>query len=252
MYQQIFDILTSAYTQVIILFFLIAYFFSHRRDPRLVASKLSLIRTALQLLIFFYFLWNWSSEIPPSLRNTSVLGMFLVNLFLFKNVVLTRWERPYRDALEAYTENPAKEGSLDKVWRLGKRFYYARYVITALFSGHSPKHFLHGVATEGICDDLKEILASSGKAEPLVAFKELIAFLEARLERDKSLKEEVKLVIKEDVDRFAQHTWIEAQVKDFLGEVIESPERLHHRKLCKSLEEGRKSSGPRVFERSIR
>lgn len=240
MFQHIIDVLTSAYAQVVILFLLLAYFFTHRRDPRLVASKLSLVRTALQLLVFLYFLWNWSSEIPPSLRNTSVLGMFIVNLFLLKNVVLTRWERPYRDALESYADELETQASLDNVWRLGKRFYYARYVITALFSGHSPAHFLHGMATEGICDDVKESLARSGKAVPLVTFKEMMAFLEEHLASDRALSSESRQTIEKDVTGFAQHGWIEQHVNIFLDKVLESPDKLHHHKIGKLLERARK------------
>ena len=242
MFQHIVDILTSAYAQVVILFLLLAYFFTHRRDPRLVASKLSLVRTALQLLVFFYFLWNWSSEIPPSLRNTSVLGMFIVNLFLLKNVVLTRWERPYRDALEAYAEEFEAQTSLDKVWRLGKRFYYARYLITALFSGHSPLHFLHGVATEGICDDVKEVLARAGKAAPLVTCKEMMAFLEERLASDRTLPHESRQGIEKGISGFAQHDWIQEQVNKFLDKVLESPDKLHHHKIGKLLDQAKKSN----------
>lgn len=241
MYQHIIDVLTSAYAQVVILFLLLAYFFTHRTDPRLVASKLSLVRTVLQLLVFLYFLWNWSSEIPPSLRNTSVLGMFIVNLFLFKNVVLTRWERPYRDALAAYAEEYEHQTGLDNVWRLGKRFYYARYLITALFSGRSPAHFLHGVTTEGICDDVKDVLARSGKVAPLVTFKEMMAFLEERLAGDRTLPHESRQTIEKDVHEFARHNWVEEQVDKFLDKVLESPDKLHHHKIGKLLEQANKA-----------
>ncbi|MDD3579769.1 MAG: hypothetical protein PHW74_01970 [Desulfobacca sp.] len=227
MIDNIINLLLSAYVQVVLLFLLLAYFFGHRHDPRHVASKLGLIRTIVMLLLFIYFLWNWSSEIPPSLRNTSVLGMFLINLFLIKNVILGRLERPYRDALETYGQAPEQQGNLDQIWRTGKRFYYFRYFFTSLFSGGSPQRFLHGLATERINQDIKDIFTRSGKAKQLISCKTLVAFLKDRLATDQVLPAELKSSIHQSISQLSEHAWIADQLNEFLDTAIEAPEKLH-------------------------
>lgn len=227
---RIVNITINAYTQVAILFLLLAYFFTHRKDPRRISSKLGLIRTMTLVLLFIYFLWNWSSEIPPSLRNASVMGMFIINLFLVKNLTLGRWERPYRDALEAYVKEPEKDEHLDHIWQTGRRLYYMRYFISSLFSGGSPIHFLHGITTERICTDLEEIFTRYGKTEHLISYEKLIAFLEERLASDELLPQEDKKSIEQTIRQFARHEWIEEGVDEFLNKLIESPVDFPHHK----------------------
>ncbi|MBW1986008.1 MAG: hypothetical protein JRI50_02060 [Deltaproteobacteria bacterium] len=220
------NILLSAYTQVVLLFLLLGYFFSHRNDPRLVSSKLGLVRTIVLLLLFIYFLWNWASEIPPSLRLTSVLGMFLINLFLIKNVALARLERKYRDALQAYVREPEQEKHLDNLWHTGKRFYYSRYLITSLFSGGSPGRFLHGITTERVNEDIKEIFTRSGKGKQLISSKTLATFLKDRLAKDQLLPQELKDSIAQAIEQLTQHAWVEDQINEFLDIALEAPEKL--------------------------
>ncbi|MCG6905756.1 MAG: hypothetical protein LJE63_03945 [Desulfobacteraceae bacterium] len=220
----------NAYTQVVVLFLLLAYFFARRHDPHMITSKLTLLRTVIMILLFIYFLWNWSSEIPPSLRNTSVLGMLIINLFFIKNLVLARWEKPYRDALEAYAREPENEEQLDRIWRAGRRLYYLRYLISSLFSGGSPKHFLHGITTERICNDLEEIIIREGKIEHLISYKKLVAFLEERLADDELTPPEDKNSIEQSIKQFAGNEWIEEGVDEFLNKLIESPVDFPHHK----------------------
>lgn len=230
MLNQIVSLMLTAYAQVVLLFLLLAYFFTHRKDPHVVTSKVNLIRIVVLMLIFLYFLWNWSSEIPPSLRNTSVLGMFIINLFLIKNLVLARWERPYRNALEVYAKEPEQEEHLDQIWRTGRRLYYMHYLISSLFSGGSPKHFLHGIANERICNDLEHILVRYGKTTHLISYKKLVAFLEERLADDESLPQEDKKLIEQAIDQFGHDEWIEEGVDEFLNKLIESPVDFPHHK----------------------
>ena len=79
MFQLVISFLGSAYIEIIIFFVLIAYFLTHRRDPHMVASGINLLRVLLLLVIFLYFTWSWATLIPPSLRATSVFGMFVIN-----------------------------------------------------------------------------------------------------------------------------------------------------------------------------
>ena len=82
MLQGLVNILSSAYVEIIILFFLLIAFVMHRRDPRLVVSGIRIVRTLLVVLIFFYFMFIWASTVQPTLRSISVFGMFLVNVFM--------------------------------------------------------------------------------------------------------------------------------------------------------------------------
>lgn len=235
-------ILSSAWTQVIIFFLLLAYFFTQRKDPRLVVSGLSLLRTVFLVTLMVYFVWNWSTEIPPSLRQASVLGMFIINLFLIKNLTLITWERPYRNLLEAYGREPEKFESLDQIWRSGKRLYYARYFLSALFSGSSPPRVLHGIATQRIRQDIQETLLQYGKAKKLISFQTLVSFLKKRLAQDEVLPPELKEIMDQSITNFAQHKWIEEQINDFLTTVVEAPENMHQPEWTRMWEKVQKSS----------
>ncbi|MEW6386881.1 MAG: hypothetical protein AB1491_05120 [Thermodesulfobacteriota bacterium] len=217
----------SVYIQIIILVLLLAYFFGHRRDPRHLISGLSLFRTIILILIFLYFLWNWSSEIPPSLRNVSVLGMFIINLYMFWNVILTRLERPYRDALEACGQEPEKPANYQQLWRSAKRFFYVRYFLDALFSGGSPTRFLHSITSEQVRHDVKNIFSQRGVKKPLISCQTEMAFLKNRLSQEESLPAEFKEVMTKAIDQFQQHPWIEEQVNEFLALALEDPVRLY-------------------------
>src|SRR3990172_3880122 len=108
MFQFIFDLFGSAYIEIVILIALLIVSFTHRRDPRLVVSGIRLVRTIIVVLIFFYFMFIWSSTVQPTLRSISIFGMFVVNLSMFWYLMQARLERPYRDALAAITREPER------------------------------------------------------------------------------------------------------------------------------------------------
>lgn len=230
MVNQIIAVLINAYTQVVVLFLLLAYFFTHRHDPHMITSKLTLLRTVTLVLMFIYFLWNWSSEIPPSLRNASCLGMLIINLYLIKNMVIARWEKPYRNALVDYAKTPDTDEQLDRIWHLGKRVYYMRYLLSSLFSGGSPRHFLHGITTERICNDLEAILIREGKSDQLISHQKLIVFLKERLAADEQLSQPDRESMEQMIEQLANQKWIEEGVDDFLNKLIEAPMDFPHHK----------------------
>jgi hypothetical protein len=123
----IFTFLSSAYIQIIIFFLLSAYFVRHRSDPRMVVSGVRVIRVIILLMIFLYLTLTWGSLIVPSLRAISVFGMFIINIYLFYNLLLARVERPYRDTLTALSQNPEKDETFHGVWSHGRKFYYFYY-----------------------------------------------------------------------------------------------------------------------------
>jgi Ca2+/Na+ antiporter len=240
MQQALGNVLSSAYTQVLLFFLLVAYFFSHRKDPRLVVSGISMVRTVVLLLIFLYFLWNWSSEIPPSLRSASVFGMFLINLYMLFNLTLTRLERPYRNALENLGQDPRPSEHLPRVWRSGKRFFYAQYFLSSLFV-RSPFSFLHALAGHRVRADIQEVLARAGLEKRLVTLKTMAAYLENQVAGDENLPQDFKDLMHQTIQQFAGHPWVEDQVNRFLEIATETPEELHYPKWRENWEKSVKS-----------
>jgi hypothetical protein len=221
------DILSSVYMEVAIFFLLLAYFLTHRRDPRMVASSINFLRVLFLSMIFFYFIWSWSTLIPPSLRAASVIGMFFINCYLLYNIILSRIERPYRDALTAMGEYPEKHEVLHSVWHYGKRFYYGFYLFQSLLSGTNPLHFLSSLSTERVRDDIKEKLRLYGVEKRLISLEMMAGYLKSRLACDATLPAEFKDLTDKTVGDFAKHPWIAENANEFLRIATESPENLH-------------------------
>ena len=62
MFQSVLDFLSSAYVEIVILALLLVYFFKQRREPRLMASGIRLVRTIIIVIIFAYFTFIWASS----------------------------------------------------------------------------------------------------------------------------------------------------------------------------------------------
>ena len=223
----IFNLLGSAYIQIVIFFLLCAYFVRHRRDPRMVVSGIRLIRVIILLIIFLYFTMTWASLIPASLRAITVFGMFIINIYLFYFLLLARIERPYRDTLTALSQNPEKEETFHGVWSHGKKFYYFYYFIHSLFSGSNPFRFLKEMATDRVRDDIKDELRRLGVEKKLISLNLMVSFLKRRLAADGNLPADFKEVMGKTLDDLLKHPWIEEQINEFLSIVMESPEDLH-------------------------
>ncbi len=227
MFQMTLDLLGSAYAEIVILLILLGAFIVHRRDPRLVVSGIRVIRTIVTVLIFFYFMFIWSSTVQPTLRSISIFGMFLVNLFMLYNLMLARLERPYRDALVKISVEPENHELIHTVWRTGKRFYYVRYAWSSLFSGTNPVQFLRDIATERMRQDIKDELRRMGVEKRLVSLKLMLGFIKSRLACDATLPADFKIVMEKNIDDIDKHPWLEEQVNEFLLIATESPEDLH-------------------------
>jgi hypothetical protein len=239
MWDYLINILSHAYSQVAIFFLFAWYFYAHRKDPRLQVSRVGLIRMLVLALIFLYFLLSWSSGIRPALAQTAVLGMFLINLLLFFNLVLTRLEGPYRDALEGFARDPEKQEHLDQVWQRGKRLYYLRFFLSGLLSGTAPGRFLHSIASERVRQDVHETLSQHGLAREYITLKALLAFLNVQLAQDEFLPKEYKELMTQVISPWSQHAWIEEKVNKFLTTAMETPEDLYHPQWAQMWEKAR-------------
>jgi hypothetical protein len=222
------NVLSIAYVQVIILFLFLWYFFAHRKDPRLTVSRISLIRISLLVLIFIYFLLSWASGVRPALAEAAVFGMFIINVFMLFSLILARLERPFRDSLGAYCDEPQKIDNLAQVWKTGKRFYYWRHFLSSITSGISPTRFLHEVASGRIRDDIQDCLRSRGATRQFISLQGMLDYLESRLAQDDLLPQDFKDLTRKDLKQFRQHPWIEDQVNEYLRVAMETPENIHN------------------------
>lgn len=222
------DTMSVAYVQLAILILFIWFFLAHRKDPRMPVSRVGLIRMIIMLLIFTYFLLSWASGIRPALAQAAVFGMFVINLTFLYAVILSRLERPYRDALTAYCQDPQNRENLDDIWSAGKRFYYMRHFFSSIMSGESPTRFLHEVTISRIRDDVQTCLRQHGLTRQFISMKGMIAYLETRLEEEEMLPPEFKEVVKKKLQDFQTHPWVEEQINEYLRMALETPEKIHN------------------------
>lgn len=227
MLQGLVSILSSAYTEIVILIILVLALVIYRRDLRLVVSGIRIIHTLILVLVFFYFMFIWASTVQPTLRSISVFGMFLINLFMLYNLVLARLERPFRDALAAMTSEPEKHELIHAVWHTGKRFYYFRYAWSSLFSGANPFRFLHGMACDRVRDDIKETLRRYGVEQKMITLPMMAGYLKSQIACDESMPADFRDLMGKAVDDFAKHPWIQERANEFLRLATERPEDLH-------------------------
>lgn len=227
MLQTLVNILASPFTEIAILVVLLITFFTLRKDPRLVVSSIRLLRTLILVLIFFYLMFVWVSAIRPALSAISIFGMFVINLFLLYNLILARLERPYRDALALMTKEPERHELIHEVWHSGKRFYYFHYAWSSLFSGANPVHFLHGLATDRVRDDIKDTLHHFGVEQKMITIPMMAGYLKSQIACDQSMPLDFREVMEKAVDDFVKHPWIQEQGNEFLRLVTERPEDLH-------------------------
>jgi len=232
----------SAYVELVVLSLLLSYFFLHRGDPRHRVSRVSIIRVGLIVLVYLYFLLNWSSNISAGLRNTTALGMLLINLYLLNLVIQSLLERPYRDALTVYCQEPTSQEKLNRIWRTGKRFYYLRFFIQSLFSGVFPLRFLHEMASGRILDDIQDQIHGCGGDQQFIALAGITAFLKGRLAANETLPAEFRELMEGAIDGFVSHPWIEEQVDEYLRTAVETPENIHNPDWSRMWERAKKPS----------
>ncbi len=220
---------SQTWVQVALLVLFVWYFYAHRKDPRMVVSRPGLVRLLLLSLVFIFLLLTAYSVVRPALAQAAVLGMFLINLYLLDMVVLSRLERPYREALESYCRLEQRDvENLEAIWRTGKRFYYLGYFLQSLFSGVSPFRFLQEVASSRIRDDVQDLLRHCGNGRQFISLGGLLGFLKERLDQDETLPKEFKDLVTRDLEQFAQHPWVKEQVNEYLRLALESPESIHY------------------------
>ncbi len=228
MWNFLMDYLFEAAVQSAILIVFVWYCLTHRRDPSLELTRIGMPRVIIMLLAFVYFLLVWSTTLRPMLAKVSVFGMFLINLSMLNSLILARLERPYRDALAAYCQDPQQLEALEAIWKRGKRFYYWRHFLAALKSRVSPFHFLHEMAAGRIRDDVQDCLRKRGFTQQFISLKGLLDHLKTRLAREGELPADFRDMVLQDMEKFGSHIWIEEQVNEYLQMAIDAPEKIHN------------------------
>jgi Ca2+/Na+ antiporter len=218
--------LASPFIEIVILVVLLLAFLTHRKDPRLAISGISMVRVLMLLLIFFYLMFVWVSAIRTVLSAISVFGMFLINMMLLYYLILARLLRPYHIALTSMTQEPEKHELIKQVWKTGERFYYVCYAGSSLFSGANPFHFLHEMATDRIRDDIKDTLRRYGVEQRMLSLSTLVAYLKSKISCDTTLPADFQKLMLQAIDDFAKHPYIQEHANEFLRLATESPEDL--------------------------
>jgi hypothetical protein len=227
MLQGLINFTISPFTQIVIFVTMLIAVFVLRKDPRLSVSGFRIFRILILVAIFFYLMFVWNSIVNPSLKPIAIFGMFIVNLHMFYNLLLSRLERPYRDALAAITQEPDRHELIHTVWHTGKRFYHMRYAWSSLFSGANPFHFLHDVATDRVRDDIKDTLRRYGVEQKMITIPMMAGYLKSQIACDTTMPVDFKDVMVKAIDDFANHPWIQEQGNEFLHLAAVRPEDLH-------------------------
>ncbi|MGC2691393.1 MAG: hypothetical protein WA228_01760, partial [Desulfobaccales bacterium] len=197
------------------------------RDPRVEFSGSRIVRVLILLLVFLYVMLVWSSSVQPALRGISIFGMFIVNMILLYHLILARLVRPYHNALTALTQKPGESEVFQQVWRSGKRFYYARYTWSSLFSGANPFHFLGQIATDRVRDDIRDTLRRYGVEQKMLSLASLVAYLKQQIGCDQTMPADFRDLILQAIDGFANHPYIQEKANEFLGLASERPEEIN-------------------------
>ncbi len=236
MLDNIINTFASPFVEIGLLILLLLAFLTHRKDPRLAISGISIVQVLLLLLVFLYLMFVWSSTVQPTLRGVSIFGMFIVNLVLLYNLLLARLLRPYHDALRQVPQKPEDCQIIHQVWAKGKRYYYARYACSSLFSGANPVHFLREIAIDRVRDDIKDTFRRYGVEQGMVNLSALVAYLKSRIASGKDMPADFQNLMLKTVDDFANHPYIQENANKFLRLALERPEEINFPELTAKLD----------------
>ena len=202
----------------------------------------NVLRYAVLLFIFIYLFLNWASDVNPTLRNSSILIMTLINLYLLWQVVLAAVELPYRRALRSCVDGICTGTDLEQAFSTGRRFYKLRYFWASLTSGTAPWRFLRGIAAERTRDDLHRVFTGLDPKASVFGASLYFQFLRSALNADKSMPGDKRSERQRAVEALARDQWLSEKTSDFLHHLLASPEEL----LDAGLKESLRSEGKMI------
>ena len=202
----------------------------------------NVLRYAVLLFIFIYLFLNWASDVNPTLRNSSILIMTLINIYMLWQTIVAAMELPYRRSLTSCVEGVCTADDLEQAFTTGKRFYKVRYFFAALTCGGSPFHFLAAVAAERTRDDLHRVFVGLDPKASVFGASLYFQFLRTALNADKSMPGDKRSERQRAVEALARDPWLTEKTSDFLHHLLASPEEL----LDAGLKESLRSEGKMV------
>lgn len=198
------------------------------------------VKYSVSILIFIYLFLNWASDVNPTLRESSILIMTLINIFMLWNTLAAALELPYRRALANCVDGVCTATDLEQAFTTGKRFYKLRYFWAAMTSGAKPWLFLSSIAAERTRDDLHRVFIDIDPKGSLFGAKLFIHFLRNQLSADKSMPADKRSERLRAVEALGRDPWLTEKASDFLHTLLAAPEDLLETGLKDSLvEEGK-------------
>jgi len=240
MLDQLAQVNMSIYFQtVIFLAFIILLLRLHWKMGSFVHIAVSSLKYLMLIFVFIYLFLNWASDVNPSLRNSSILIMTLINLYLLWHIIIAVTELPYRRALQSCVDGICTSTDLERAFASGKRYYKFRYFWSSLGSGIAPWIFLHGIAAARTRDDLHRVFVSLDPKTSIFGASLYSHFLQHQLREDNSLSVDKRAEQQRIIDALAKDSWLAEKTGDFLHHLLAAPEDL----LEKGLKDSLKDSG---------
>lgn len=227
MLDQLAQINMSIYFQTVVFIALMAIVIRlHWKMGSLTHMALCVVKYFVFVLIFIYLFLNWASDVNPSLRNSSILIMTLINLYMLWQVGIAAVELPYRRALNSCVEGVCTASDMEQAFSTGKRFYKVRYFFAALTSGTAPWHFLRGIAAERTRDDLHRVFIGIDSKASVFGSKLYYHFLRNQLAADKAMPADKRSERLRAVDTLDRDPWLTEKTSVFLNNLLTAPEDL--------------------------
>ena len=227
MLDQLAQINMSIYFQTVVFIALMAIVIRlHWKMGSFTHMMLCAVKYFVFVLIFIYLFLNWASDVNPSLRNSSILIMTLINLYMLWQVVIAAVELPYRRSLNSCVEGVCTASDMEQAFITGKRFYKIRYFFASLTSGTAPWHFLRGIAAERTRDDLHRVFISVDTTASVFGSKLYYHFLRNQIAADKSMPADKRSERLRAVDTLTRDQWLTEKTSDFLNNLLTAPEDL--------------------------
>jgi len=241
MLDQLAQVNMSIYFQTIIfLVFLGLLFRLNWKMGSIPHMVLCAVKYFVFVLIFIYLFLNWASDVNPTLRNSSILIMTLINVYMLWHVLVAAVELPYRRALASCVEGVCTTTDLEQAFSAGKRFYRLRYFFASLTSGVAPWLFLRGISAERTRDDLHQVFIGLDPKASVFGASLYTHYLQNQLRSDKSMPADRRSERQRLVEALARDPWLTEKTGAFLNQLLATPEDLLEAGLKESLKDAGK------------
>jgi hypothetical protein len=238
MLDQLAKVNMSIYFQtVVFIAFLALLFRLHWKMGSFMYIVINALKYCVFLLIFIYLFLNWASDVNPTLRNSSILIMTLINIYMLWHILVAAVELPYRRALKSCVEGVCTTMDLEQAFSTGKRFYRFRYFFSSLTSGIAPWHYLRGIAAERTRDDLHRVFAGLDPKASIFGANLYIHYLQNQLRADTNSSADKRDQRQRAIDALTQDPWLAETTSGFLHRLLTAPEDLLEAGLKESLKD---------------